>query len=78
MRDKKVGKINNSMQGFAWINSILRENADAAYYGKEVGPDDKDKVLLRWKLDDGRYTVIFGDLRSEIVTPARLRTLEGK
>ena len=77
MRDKKVGKINDSMQGFAWLNGILRDNADAAYHGKEVGPEDKDKVLLRWKLEDGRYAVIFGDLRSETVTQGRLRTLEG-
>jgi hypothetical protein len=77
MRDKKVRKIYDSAQGFAWLNGILRDNADASYYGKTVGPDDKDKVLLRWKQDDGLYTVIFGDLRSETVTPARLRTLEG-
>jgi hypothetical protein len=47
-----------------------------AYYGKTVGPQDKDKVLLRWKLDDGRYEVIFGDLRAEAVTAERLRALE--
>jgi hypothetical protein len=43
-----------------------------------VGPSDKDKVLLRWKLDDGRYEVIFGDLRFETVTAQRLHDLEGK
>ena len=42
-----------------------------------VGPGDKDKLLLRWKLDDGRYEVIFGDLRSETVTAKRLHALEG-
>ncbi len=49
-----------------------------AYYGQTVGPKDKDKVLLRWKLDDGRYEVIFGDLRAETVTAERLHKLEGK
>jgi len=43
-----------------------------------VGPSDKDKVLLRWMLEDGRYEVIFGDLRTETVTAERLRALEGK
>jgi hypothetical protein len=67
------------MMGFAHINSILRDNADAAYYGKTVGPNDKDKVLLRWKLDDGKYQVVFGDLHAEIVTAERLVGLmEGK
>ena len=48
---------------------------DVVYNGKTVGPCDKDKVLLRWKLDDGRYAVIYGDLHSETVTAQRLATL---
>ena len=51
---------------------------DVAYYGTTVRLNDKDKVLLRWRLDDGRYEVIFGDLRSETVTAERLHALEGK
>jgi len=31
-----------------------------------------------WKLDDGRYEVILGDLRSETMTAERLHALEGK
>jgi hypothetical protein len=58
--------------GFAHINSILRDISDAAYYGKTVGANDNDKVLLRWKLDDGKYQVVFGDLHAEIVTAERL------
>jgi len=77
--DEKVAKIYGSLMGFARINGILRHNPDAAYYGKTVGPADKEKVLLRWKLDDGRYQVIFGDLRAEIVTANRLLGLiQGK
>ena len=37
---------------------------------------DYDRVLLRWRLDDGQYRVIFGDLRSETVSASRLRELE--
>jgi hypothetical protein len=32
---------------------------------------------LRWKLDDGRYEVVFGDLHTETVTVKQLRVLEG-
>jgi hypothetical protein len=64
--------------GFAAMTLIFRHNPDAAYYGKTVSPNDKDKVLFRWRLDDGRYEVIFGDLHSETVTAERLRALEGK
>jgi hypothetical protein len=53
-------------------------NPDYAYYGKAVGPKDKAKVLMHWKLDDGRYEVIFGDLHAETVAAERLHALEGK
>jgi outer membrane lipoprotein-sorting protein len=62
--------------GFAVINTIQRHNPDAAYYGKTVGPNDKDKVLFRWKLADGQYQVIFGDLRAESVTAKKLQEHE--
>jgi len=55
----------------------LSVDADAAYYGKTVGPNDKDKVLLRWKREDGKYEVIFGDLRAETAILQEVRTLEG-
>jgi outer membrane lipoprotein-sorting protein len=60
------------------LNEILRDNSDAAYHGKTVEPNDADKVLVRWKLEDDQYQVIYGDLRSESVTAERLREVEGK
>jgi outer membrane lipoprotein-sorting protein len=78
LRDKTYQKLHDAEQGFAVFNRVFMFNPDVAYYGKTVGPNDRDKVLLRWKLDDGRYQVIFGDLRSEAVTVERLRALEGK
>jgi outer membrane lipoprotein-sorting protein len=65
-------------EGFGWINTIQRHNPDAAYNGLTVGPKDKDKILFRWKLPDGDYRVIYGDLRAETVKAARLKELEGK
>ncbi len=64
--------------GLDKVFSIMAYNSDPAYYGKTVGPKDKDKVLLRWKLDDGRYEVIYGDLHYETVTAEKLHLLEGK
>jgi len=61
--------------GFREVQSIETYRPDVVYNGKTVGPGDKDKVLLRWKLDDGRYAVIYGDLHSETVTAQRLSTL---
>jgi hypothetical protein len=60
------------------LNGLFRENPDVAYYGQTVEAKDKDKVLLRWQLDNGKYQVMYGDLRSEAVSPERLRELEAK
>ena len=49
---------------------------DPAYYGKTVTPKDTDKVLLRWKVSDNEYRVIFGDLHVETVTTEKLTELE--
>lgn len=43
---------------------LVQEKRDPMYYGDRVGPADTDAVLLRWKLDSGKYKVIFGDLSS--------------
>jgi hypothetical protein len=76
MHDKNYRRVFDAFQGFAVFNRVIRDNPDVAYYGKTVGSADKDKVLLRWKLEDGSYQIIFGDLRCESVAPERLRTLE--
>jgi hypothetical protein len=47
-----------------------------AYYGKTVTPKDADKVLLRWKVSDSEYRVIYGDLHVETVTKEKLAELE--
>jgi hypothetical protein len=73
-----IRKLDRIREGFLQIVNIEINDTDAAYDGKTVGPNDKDKVLLRWKLDDGRYEVILGDLRSETVTAEKLGELEGK
>jgi outer membrane lipoprotein-sorting protein len=74
--EDNAGKAAKAINGFGEIEDIQTHHPDAAYHGKTVGPKDKDKVLLRWKLDDGRYEVIFGDLRAETVTAERLHALE--
>ena len=55
---------------------LVQERKDPAYYGKTVTPKDTDKVLLRWKLDDDHYRVIFGALSVKTVTAEELADLE--
>jgi len=52
------------------------DNKDPAYYGETVTPKDADKVLMRWKVSDNEYRVIYGDLHAETVTPEKLAELE--
>ena len=52
------------------------DGKDRAYYGKTVTPKDADKVLMRWKVSDSEYRVIFGDLHAETVSPEKLAELE--
>jgi len=55
---------------------LVDENKDPSYYGNKVGPNDTDKALLRWKLADGQYRVIFGDLHADTVTADVMIELE--
>ena len=52
------------------------DKKDPAYYGKTVTPKDVDKVLMRWKVSDNEYRIIFGDLHAETVTADALAEFE--
>jgi hypothetical protein len=65
------------LRGLAGLYEVLTEREkDPAYYGETVTPRDADKVLMRWKLSDDEYRVIFGNLHAETVSPERLAELE--
>jgi hypothetical protein len=72
------GKISTLKYGAQYFGTLESEGKEPAYYGATVTAADVDKVLVRWKLDDGRYRVIFGDLRIEDVSAGRLAELEAK
>ena len=55
---------------------LTPQKRDPAYYGKTVTPKDADKVLMRWKVSDGQYRVIFGSLHAETVDAQTLAELE--
>lgn len=47
----------------AFYRTLANEQREPEYFGATVKPGDKKAVLMRWKLDDGRYRVIYGDLQ---------------
>jgi len=59
-----------------FYRTLVEDKKEPVYYGESVGPDDADKVLMRWKVSDNEYRVIYGDLHIETVTPAKLAELE--
>ena len=56
--------------------TLVQDEKDPAYYGKTVTPADTDQVLMRWKVSDTEYRVIFGSLHAETVTADVLAELE--
>jgi hypothetical protein len=65
------------IRGLAMFWYVLEDNKkDPAYYGKIVTPKDAGKVLMRWKVSDNEYRVIYGDLHTETVASEKLSELE--
>ena len=72
------GKISTLKYGVQYFGTLQAEGRDPVYNGEAVTAADTDKVLLRWKLDDGNYRVIFGDLRIEDISASQLTKLEAQ
>jgi len=56
--------------------TLVDENKDPAYYGNSVTPEDAEHVLMRWKISEDEYRIIFGDLSVGNVTAEELANLE--
>jgi hypothetical protein len=65
-----VGSSIRAASAGAFYSKLANEGRDPEYFGATVKPGDSEAILLRWKLDDGRYRVIYGDLRAETVDAA--------
>jgi len=55
---------------------LVKEKKDPAYYGDKVVAKDADAILMRWKISDNEYRVIYGDLTAENVSTEQLAELE--
>jgi hypothetical protein len=73
---KKFTEIMRPIQAIGYFVALVTDKKEAAYYGESVGPDNPDKVLLRWKVSDNQWRVIFGDLTAVDVTADELNELE--
>ena len=51
----------------AFYAQLVEDGIPVEYHGDSVGALDHGKVLMRWRLDDGRWRIIYGDLRAQTV-----------
>lgn len=58
-----------------YMQLVQNEN-EPVYYGEFVTPEDTDQVLMRWKISENEYRVIFGNLQAETVDADVLAELE--
>ncbi|MCP4613619.1 MAG: DUF2092 domain-containing protein [Planctomycetes bacterium] len=73
----KLADITMPIGGLLSFHQILvQDKKDPAYYGEFVTPKDADLVLMRWKVSDNEYRVIFGNLHAETLTVEVLKELE--
>jgi hypothetical protein len=77
---EKIGKLMDTGMPmrclFRFYVGLIDDGKNPAYYGRTIKPKDADKVLLRWKVSNNEYRVIFGDLRAERITAEALAELE--
>ena len=57
---------------------LVKADKDPAYFGDKVTSEDTDAVLMRWKISDDEYRVIFGDLTAENISTEQLEQLEAE
>ncbi|MHC4584119.1 MAG: hypothetical protein ACYS3N_06285 [Planctomycetota bacterium] len=74
---KKVMEFMQPVQSLGMFYMMLmQDKKEPAYYGQSVTPDDAEAVLMRWKISDNQYRVIFGDLSALDVSADELADLE--
>jgi len=75
--NKKLADFLIPIRGLGRFYGLLQWDKRApAYYGKTVTRKDADKILMRWRVSDNEYRIIFGDLHAETVSPEKLAELE--
>jgi len=58
-----------------FYNKLTQEGKEPVYYGKDINAGDANSVLMQWKVSQGQYKVIFGDLTVKNVNADELSEL---
>ncbi|HPS55224.1 MAG TPA: hypothetical protein PLP05_06480, partial [Sedimentisphaerales bacterium] len=74
--NEEIQKLIKAQAVSIFYADLVKQHKDPAYYGKNVKVGDIEAVLMRWKISDNKYRVIFGDLAIEDVSFEELSELE--
>jgi hypothetical protein len=58
--------------------NLVQKGKDVVYYGDIIDPEDSNAVLMQWKVSDGKYKVLFGDLRVREISAEELIKLQAQ
>jgi len=57
---------------------LVQQGSDITYYGNNIASNDSNAVLMQWKVSDGKYKVVFGDLSEREVSAEELIKLQAQ
>jgi hypothetical protein len=65
--NEELNKFHSLNAACNFYANLVQENKDVEYHGNKVTASDLDDELMRWKISEGEYRVIYGDLRVETI-----------
>jgi hypothetical protein len=75
-QDEYTSALQNILPVGSFYAQLVAAKKEAVYYGDTVTADNPEAVLLRWKVSDGVYRVVFGDLSAGNFSAEELAELE--
>jgi hypothetical protein len=75
-QDEYTSAVTDILQAGSFYAQLVAAEKEAVYYGDSITAEDTEAVLLRWKVSDGVYRVIFGNLTTVDITTEELAELE--
>ena len=73
-QDEYTSELTDILQAAIFYAQLVGK--DAVYHGDRVTAENPELVLLRWKVSEGVYRVVFGDLSTENFSVEELAELE--
>jgi hypothetical protein len=75
MDDESLPRLLSIQQACMFFEELRTQDRAPVYHGETVTARDFDRVLLAWRLDDGNFRVVLGDLRVQDLTGQELDVL---